>query len=178
VLDKLRVLHGLQIQSCDYDQLIHDCEIHRDSQHGEQSNDGGFLTVQANSLVHDFIPKMSKATEMFQRHQLKGFLCTNRLYEMDMNLMSPITRAVDEKCYNTVKLLVKFLKDFVTASNDKELIRDHAPIFYGAVKQLIHLQLIDLEEFLNPDGVGEDVGCELFQQTLVQKFLPQFSESG
>jgi len=30
---------------------------------------------------------------------------------------------------------------------------------------------------LNPDGVGEDVGCELFQQTLTQKFLPQFSST-
>ena len=96
---------------------------------------------------------------------------------MDMELMSPITRAVDGRCYNTVKLFVKFLKDFALGSNDKALIRDHAPIFYGAVKQLIHLQIIDLEEFLNPGGVGEDVGCELFQQTLTQNFLPQFSAS-
>jgi hypothetical protein len=30
---------------------------------------------------------------------------------------------------------------------------------------------------LNPDGVGEDRGCELFQITLTQKYLPQFDKS-
>jgi hypothetical protein len=52
------------------------------------------------------------------------------------------------------------------------MIRDHAPIFYGAVNKLIAYGVINLEEFLNPDGVGEDYGCELFQQTLTHKYLP------
>ena len=77
---------------------------------------------------------MNKDVQMFQGHQLEAFLTTNRFCEMDMELMSPITRAVDGRCYNTVKLFVKFLKDFALGSNDKALIRDHAPIFYGAVK--------------------------------------------
>lgn len=36
---------------------------------------------------------------------------------------------------------------------------------------------IDLSEFLDPDGVGEDVGCEIFQQTLKLNYLPQFELS-
>ena len=73
------------------------------------------------------------------------------------------------------------MKEFAAKSGkgggDKAMIRNLAPIFYGSVKQLIQLQIIDLEEFLNPDGVGEDIGCELFQQTLTQKFLPVFAVS-
>ena len=120
---------------------------------------------------------MDKQTQFFHQHQMDGFVRNIRFCEMDMNAISPITRAVDEKCYNTVKRYVKFLKEFAAKSGDKAALRNLAPIFYGCVKQLIQLQIIDLEEFLNPDGVGEDIGCELFQQTLTQKFLPVFAVS-
>lgn len=81
---------------------------------------------------------------------------------MDMNLMSPITWAFYNKAYNTGKVYVQFLKEFSKICGDKNVIRDHAPIFYGAVNKLISYGVINLEEFLNPDGVGEDFGCELF----------------
>ena len=78
-----------------------------------------------------------------------------------MNLMSPITWAYDMQNVNTIKQYIKFWRLFCQNS-DKEIIRDHAPIFYGCVTQIIKLGVIDLEEMLNPDGVGEDRGCELF----------------
>ena len=99
-------------------------------------------------------------------HQLNFFMTNMRFCEMDMNLMSPITLALHNKCHNVAKLYTVFFKDFSAKSDNKAMIRDHAPIFYGAIKQLIEIGIVDLEEFLNPDGVGEDVGCELFQQTL------------
>lgn len=85
---------------------------------------------------------------------------------MDMNMMSPITWALYRHCHNTAKHYVKFFKSYSGLSDDEahvETIREHAPIFYGAVKHLLEIGIIDLEEFLNPDGVGADVGCELFQ---------------
>jgi hypothetical protein len=85
-----------------------------------------------------------------------------KICEIDMNLMSPITWSIAFSCHKSAKLYTKCLKDFAMSSNDKELVRDHAPIFYGAVKHLIKVQVINLEEFLNPDGVGDDVGCEYF----------------
>ena len=95
-----------------------------------------------------------------------------------MNLMSPIGWALHHKCYNTVKLYVDYFREFSKFAG-KEVIGDHSVIFYSCVKQLIQLGTLELAEFLDPDGVGEDVGCELFQQTLDPKhpYLPQFELS-
>jgi len=78
-----------------------------------------------------------------------------------MNLLSPLGWALFHKCYNTGKIYTDFFKQFAKTQS-KEVIADHSVIFYSSIKQLLQLGSIDLSEFLDPDGVGEDVGCELF----------------
>jgi len=104
-----------------------------DEEHGSDMGNN-FLKVNDLSLVHDFTPVMSKDSRLFNKFQLDGFLVQNRFCEMDMNMISPITRGINELCYNTVKLYINYIKDMAREVNDKEFIRDHAPIFYGAVK--------------------------------------------
>jgi hypothetical protein len=129
-------------------------------------NKTNFFACQSKSLIHDFLPVMSESARWFQSHQLTLYARQNRFCEMDMNMMSPITWALYRHCHNSAKHYVKFFKKYSGISDEEahvETIRDHAPIFYGAVKHLLEIGIIDLEEFLNPDGVGADVGCELFQ---------------
>ena len=130
--------------------------------------------ISDEAYVHKYTPTfMSKD---LQKGQQDAFLSQMRLFELDMNLMSPISWAFHMQNINSMKLYIKFLKIF-SQNTEKEVLRDHAPIFYGFIKQIISLGVIDLEDFLNPDGVGEDRGCELFQQTMSQNFLPQYDNS-
>jgi len=57
--------------------------------------------------------------------------------EMDMNMLSPITWSLNLKCYKSAKLYTSMLKNFALISGDKQIMREHAPIFFGAVKHLI-----------------------------------------
>ena len=82
-----------------------------------------------------------------------------------MNMMSPISWTLFHKCNNTAKIYTDFFKKYAKTQS-KQTIADHSVIFYASIKQLLQLGTIDLSEFLDPDGVGEDVGCEIFQQTL------------
>lgn len=90
-----------------------------------------------------------------------------------MNLMSPLSWSTYFSCFNATKQLMKFLK-FYCQSISAERAADHVAIFQGAIKQLLEHGVIDLDEFLNPGGVRDDRGCQMFQQSLHREFLPQF----
>ena len=34
---------------------------------------------------------------------------------------------------------------------------------------------MDMDQFLNPDGFGDDLPCEMFQNTIDAAFLPQYA---
>ena len=59
-----------------------------------------------------------------------------RFCELDLNLMSPITWGVYQKCHNTVKHYMDFFGN-LSENMPKAFLRDHSVIFYGAIKQLI-----------------------------------------
>ena len=94
-----------------------------------------------------------------------------------MNLLSPIGWALHFNFNNRVKNLVKLLSFIAARCLSNEQAASYSAIFYASVYQLIRLGIIELEEFLNPTSQGPDIACELFQQTLNMKFLPQFAPS-
>ena len=48
--------------------------------------------------------------------------------------MSPITWAMHFKCHNVAKQYAVFFKEFAAKTDNKDMIRDHSVIFYGAIK--------------------------------------------
>jgi hypothetical protein len=134
------------------------------------------VDIYSRTLVLPFLPSISGSQYQWQKHQYDFFCVKPRFCELDMNLMSPIGWTLFHKCYNTAKIYTDFFKKFAKIQS-KEVMAQHSVIFYSSIKQLLQLGSVDLSEFLDPDGVGEDIGCELFQQTLKYSYLPQFELS-
>ena len=141
-----------------------------------RANKKSLINLGSQALVMPFLPNISGSMYSWQKHQYDFFTTRARFCELDMNLMSPIGWALYHKCHNTVKLYVDYFRNLSRISSREE-IGDHSVIFYSCIKQLLELGSIELAEFLDPDGVGEDIGCELFQQTLKDSYLPQFEAS-
>jgi hypothetical protein len=95
-----------------------------------------------------------------------------RFCELDMNMLSSVGWSLHLNFTNRVKYYVKLLKFMASQFLRKDQSAGYQVIFYSSVYQLIRLGIIDLEEFLNPDGVGADIGCEMYQKSMDMKFLP------
>lgn len=112
----------------------------------------------------------------FQQYQLDFLVSQLRFAELSMDMVSPLSQALNNTCHNTAKLYINFLRQFAD-QHEKSVARDHSVVFYACCKQVIQVGIFDLEQLLNPDGVGDDRACEMFQQTLTDEFLPQFELS-
>ena len=95
------------------------------------------LSIQCDQLISQYTPQISFSARLYHRTQLSLYLQQMRNMEMDLNMMSPITWAFYHKANNSGKVYVNYLKEFAKICADKNVIRDHAPIFYGCVNKLI-----------------------------------------
>ena len=115
-----------------------------------------------DSLISSFTPKMSSGVRKFQQYQLDMLASQLRFAELSMDMVSPVSQALNNTCHNTAKVYIDYLREFAD-THDKAVVRDHSTVFYACCKQVIQVGIFDLEQLLNPDGVGEDAACELFQ---------------
>ena len=102
---------------------------------------GGVLSAVLNQL----------ATEKDDPESSRGIYTPGgrKFLELDMNMMSPVSWALSFGCLEAVKNFIESFKIFASIS-EKEFVKQHTPIFYSFVKQVLDLGLISLEEFLNP----------------------------
>ena len=98
---------------------------------------GGVLSAVLNQL----------ATEKDDPESSRGIYTPGgrKFLELDMNMMSPVSWALSFGCLEAVKKFIESFKIFASIS-EKEFVKQHTPIFYSFVKQVLDLGLISLEE--------------------------------
>mmetsp|Transcript_42419 Transcript_42419/g.65076 ORF Transcript_42419/g.65076 Transcript_42419/m.65076 type:complete len:174 (+) Transcript_42419:4052-4573(+) len=93
-----------------------------------------FMKASERAMIAGMVPTVDSSVAAFQQYQLEFFMINMRFCEMDLNLMNPITWAMHSNCHNIAKMYANFFKQFAAGTDNKDMIRDHAPIFYGSVR--------------------------------------------